>query len=149
MQYHPQQTLRIAIDAHKEQERKNGLAYITHPIAVSRRFTPYSIAWQVALLHDVLEDTATTETDLFNLGVPFEVVQAVKILTKKKETSYPDFISHIIKSGNKTAIRVKIADILHNLSDDPSIHQLKKYGEALTRLAKTFGKNEKLFDTAP
>jgi GTP pyrophosphokinase len=144
--YTPDKAKLIASIAHNGQKRKDGKAYINHPLAVARRFETGSIAWQVALLHDVLEDTPTTEADLFNSGVPFVVVQAVKTLTKKKETSYPDFITHIIKSGNRVAIKVKIADILHNLSDQPSTHQLIKYGNALTQLAKTFGKNEKILD---
>ena len=144
--YEPIKAFGLAEKFHKGQKRKDGKDYITHPFEVSLRFEKYSIAWQAAFLHDLFEDTKATEADLFNEGVPFEVVQIVKILTKKKETSYPDFITHIIKSGDKIAIKVKIADILHNLSDQPSTHQMIKYGEALTRLAKTFDKNEKIFD---
>src|SRR5690606_24601080 len=58
----------IAVDAHKEQRRKSGEAYIFHPIAVAKivaseiGLDATSIA--AALLHDVVEDTRYTLQDI-------------------------------------------------------------------------------------
>ena len=55
------QAFDVAVDAHKEQRRKSGEAYIFHPIAVAKivaseiGLDATSIA--AALLHDVVEDT--------------------------------------------------------------------------------------------
>jgi GTP pyrophosphokinase len=50
------------VEAHKDQRRKSGEAYIFHPIAVAKlsllKLETTSIA--AALLHDVVEDTPTT-----------------------------------------------------------------------------------------
>ena len=57
-----------AVDAHKDQRRKSGEAYIFHPIAVAKivaseiGLDATSIA--AALLHDVVEDTSYTLDDL-------------------------------------------------------------------------------------
>src|SRR5690554_5159218 len=58
----------LAVDAHKEQRRKSGEAYIFHPIAVAKivaseiGLDATSIA--AALLHDVVEDTKYTVEDI-------------------------------------------------------------------------------------
>src|SRR5690554_7939423 len=58
----------VAVEAHKEQRRKSGEAYIFHPIAVAKIVAaeiglgPTSIA--AALMHDVVEDTDITVEDI-------------------------------------------------------------------------------------
>jgi Zn-dependent protease with chaperone function len=58
----------VAVDAHKDQRRKSGEAYIFHPVAVAKivaseiGLDATSIA--AALLHDVVEDTDYTLADL-------------------------------------------------------------------------------------
>ena len=60
-----------AVDAHKDQRRKSGEAYIFHPIAVAKivaaeiGLDATSIA--AALLHDVVEDTDFTLNDMERL----------------------------------------------------------------------------------
>lgn len=57
-----------AVEAHKDQRRKSGEAYIFHPIAVAKivaseiGLDATSIA--AALLHDVIEDTIFTYDDM-------------------------------------------------------------------------------------
>src|SRR5690606_10400734 len=65
----------LAVDAHKEQRRKSGEAYIFHPIAVAKivaaeiGLDATSIA--AALLHDVVEDTEYSLDDIERLfGTP-------------------------------------------------------------------------------
>lgn len=69
----------------------------------------------IAWLHDIVEDTSTTLNHLTDLGYPYEVVEAVALLThNKKEMTYPEYIDRLCNSGNLRAIRVKIADQIDN-----------------------------------
>ena len=57
----------IAVDAHKEQRRKSGEAYINHPLAVATILSEMRMDHQclmAALLHDVLEDTGVAKDQL-------------------------------------------------------------------------------------
>jgi (p)ppGpp synthase/HD superfamily hydrolase len=125
----------IATEAHKGQYRRDGITpYIVHPESVAMRVKASGGSQEaiaVAWLHDVLEDTPIQEKDLQEMGVPQDIIGSVKILTKEKGQKYQDFILEIAESGDEIAIKVKIADILSNLSDSPSEYQIKKYAKAL------------------
>src|SRR3954466_12565173 len=75
----------VAVDAHKDQRRKSGEAYIFHPIAVAKIVASEiglgatSIA--SALLHDVVEDTDITVADIERMFNP-KIAQIVDGLTK-------------------------------------------------------------------
>ena len=64
----------VSVEAHKEQRRKSGEAYIFHPVAVAKIVASEiglgatSIA--AALLHDVVEDTPITVKDIERLFNP-------------------------------------------------------------------------------
>ena len=81
------------------------------------------------MLHDVLEDTKTTAHDLLNAGIDEDVVVAVQILTKHPSRSYDEYLK-LVKL-NDLARHVKIADMLSNLSDSPTIKQIRKYATGL------------------
>ena len=107
--------LEFAKAKHKGQKRIGGDDYITHPIAVleivkSQGFDKnYQIA---ALFHDLLEDTDATEEEILKYGSP-EILESVKLLTKKKGYNMAEYISAI--KQNPIAFAVKVADRLHNL----------------------------------
>lgn len=65
----------------------------------------------VAFLHDILEDTETTEEQL-RAAFPPEVVDAVVVLTKKDEESYEDYILRV--KQNPIARHVKLYDLANN-----------------------------------
>lgn len=125
----------IARKAHDGQFRRDKVTpYITHPEAVVELLGgehPDVIA--TAWLHDVLEDTDTTESDLIAGGMPYSVIQEVLILTKKRGETYAAYLRRVDMSS--IARKVKIADIRHNLSDAPSPKQVVKYTNALDYLA--------------
>ena len=54
----------VAVDAHKNQRRKSGEAYVFHPIAVAKIVAEEigldAVSIIAALLHDVVEDTHYT-----------------------------------------------------------------------------------------
>ena len=123
------EALVFAAKAHAGQKRRNGSPYIIHPIRVSQEVKD-EVEKVVALLHDVLEDTPCTESDLAHFGD--EVVDAVKAITHRKGESYADYIVRV--KANKIATAVKIADISDNLSDSPSEHAIEKSAKALETL---------------
>ena len=121
----------IAEAAHAGQFRRDGKTpYIKHPMAVAERVVRYGRDYVcVAYLHDVLEDTSVGYDDLENAGIPENILKAVEILTKSEVQSYDEYL-YFVKQ-NELARRVKIADMLSNLSDNPSNNQIKKYAKGL------------------
>lgn len=106
-----QQALAIAEDAHKGQVDKARVVYIQHPLYVAS-LVEGELAKTIALLHDVVEDSAWTLEDLRMEGLPEEVVQAVGILTKNRDESYEEYLMHV--KQNPLARQVKLADLQHN-----------------------------------
>ncbi len=116
-----------AVDAHKEQRRKSGEAYIFHPIAVAKivaseiGLDATSIA--AALLHDVVEDTDYTLNDmeqLFGETVARIVAGLTKISRLKKDTDVSLQAENFRKMlltlhEDVRVIIIKIADRLHNM----------------------------------
>ena len=124
----------IARRAHEGQFRRDGVTpYITHVEAVVSRIRtgdPRHLA--IAWLHDVVEDTDVSADDLLAAGIPAEVVQAVLSLTVRQGESYDDYLTRAL--ANDLAIPVKLADLLSNLSDNPTRKQIRKYAAALLRV---------------
>lgn len=116
----------IATKAHEGQFRYDGTTpYITHPERVAARVAGDSDAEIVAWLHDVVEDTSVTLDDLLSQGVPDYLLEAVEAITHLKGEFYGDYIAKVAK--NPLAVKVKIADLIDNLSDKPTVGQVQKY----------------------
>ena len=113
--------LRISFEAHRNQIDRSGVPYIYHPYEVASHMDD-EFSTCVALLHDVIEDTAITPDHLRKEGFPEEVVQAVICMTHSKGVPYMDYIKSIKR--NPLATKVKLADLDHNSDlsrlDDPS-----------------------------
>lgn len=131
----------LASLVHQGQVDKGGKPYIEHPVRVADLLSDYE-SKTVAYLHDVVEDTWITEEILRKL-FPKTICDAVMLLTRKDGETYDAFIDRIIKSDNKIAISVKIADITDNLNlgrlevvTDKDIERAKKYANAMLRLKK-------------
>lgn len=136
----------VAVDAHKEQRRKSGEAYIFHPIAVAKivaseiGLDATSIA--AALLHDVVEDTEYTLADLEQMFGE-TVARIVDGLTKISQMPYDGDVSLQAENFRKMlltlnedirVIIIKIADRLHNMQtmdSMPSHKQVKIASETL------------------
>lgn len=135
----------FAVMAHEGQKDKAGQDYIRHPLIVadivSHRYK-YRLSEDVlftaecvAMLHDVIEDTPNTISDLLNYGIPFEIASRVEILTRGEGESYMNFIK---RCGDDTITRcVKICDLLHNMDltrldkiIDEDFNRIKKYHKA-------------------
>ncbi len=136
----------LAVDAHKDQRRKSGEAYIFHPIAVAKivaseiGLDATSIA--AALLHDVVEDTDVTITDIEQMFGE-SVARIVDGLTKISNLSSDKDISLQAENFRKMlltlnedvrVIIIKIADRLHNMQtmdSMPAHKQVKIASETL------------------
>ncbi|PKP26147.1 MAG: RelA/SpoT family protein [Bacteroidetes bacterium HGW-Bacteroidetes-2] len=118
----------IAVDAHKEQRRKSGEAYIFHPIAVAKivaseiGLDATSIA--SALLHDVVEDTSYTLDDidrLFGKAVCRIVAGLTKISAMENHdrdvSLQAENFRKMLLTLNEDVrvIIIKIADRYHNM----------------------------------
>lgn len=101
----------IAKEAHAGQTDKAGLDYILHPQQVAAMVTTDEQK-AVALLHDIIEDTDVTASELLAKGLPDNVVEAVKALTKKPNQNYAAYLAGVKK--NRLATAVKLADLKHN-----------------------------------
>lgn len=112
-----QQLLGIAIalaaSMHQEQFDRGGLPYILHCLTVMHKVKSDD-HWvkQVAVMHDIVEDTSVTLEQLTEMGFHKDVVEAIGLLTHKEGESYEDYIEGISK--NKIARVVKMADLRHN-----------------------------------
>lgn len=83
-------------------------------------------------LHDVVEDSEWTFEDLLAEGIPQEVVDALRLLTHEKGTSYEDYLHSIIDSQNPIALNIKYNDLKHNFARGASHPDLQaKHGPAL------------------
>jgi len=129
-----------AVDAHKEQRRKSGEAYIFHPIAVAKivaseiGLDATSIA--AALLHDVVEDTDYTLNDLeqlFGETVARIVDGLTKISMMDKDEDRPLSLQAenyrkmlLTLNDDVRVIIIKIADRLHNMQTMDSMRPDKQ-----------------------
>ena len=128
----------VAVDAHKDQRRKSGEAYIFHPIAVAKIVAgeiglgATSIA--AALMHDVVEDTDITVEDIEKMFNP-KIARIVDGLTKIAKVKTDQEISMQAENFRKMlltlnddvrVILIKIADRLHNMQTMESMVDYKQ-----------------------
>jgi len=118
----------FAAEAHKDQCRKYTFEpYVKHPFAVAGILADYDIKTkeviEAAFLHDVVEDTQYTISDINN-RFGDTVAEYVYFLTKpetppsfNRERRKEIYRNHIAQAP-KEVFTIKLADILHNL---PSI----------------------------
>lgn len=86
-----ERAIAVAARAHEGQYDKGGAAYILHPLRVMMRVsTPEQRI--VAVLHDVLEDTPLTLSDLAREGFPLKILAAVLALSRREGESYEAFV---------------------------------------------------------
>lgn len=103
--------LEICYTAHRDQRDKSGLPYVFHPFHVAEQMIDETTT-VVALLHDVVEDSEYTLTDLVDIGFSETTVEALELLTHSPHDSYMEYIKKL--SINPIARKVKLADLAHN-----------------------------------
>lgn len=131
----------LAERAHRGQKDKSGRDYYEHVVGVAETLiNPSPMEYTVALLHDTIEDTNVTHVRLYDM-FGSKVASAVEILSRRLGEDYDDYIKRVITDGDNIAIKVKVADLLYNLTH---LHRLsefsrgglaKRYVRALTMIA--------------
>jgi GTP pyrophosphokinase len=128
----------VAVDAHKEQRRKSGEAYIFHPIAVAKivasKIGLDAVSIASALLHDVVEDTPYTLADIermFGETVARIVDGLTKIAHLKKDMDISQQAENFRKMlltlhDDVRVIIIKIADRYHNMLTMDSMPEHKQ-----------------------
>lgn len=111
---------------HGEQKRESGEPYITHPIAVANILLDLGLDCSsvcAALLHDVLEDTSTTEDELrklFGNSITDLVLGVTKLqkisFTSKAQEQAENFRRMFFAMAKDIRVLIiKLADRLHNM----------------------------------
>jgi len=132
-QYHPKADFNLirrayafGAEAHKEQTRRSGIPYISHPLAVAHILTQLKMDAMTiasALLHDTIEDTGVTAQQVaerFGNDVAV-LVEGVTKLSKlefasREECQAESFRKMVVAMAKDIrVILVKLADRLHNL----------------------------------
>lgn len=78
-------------------------------------------AQAVAYLHDVIEDTGVTALELGILGVPMNIIDCVKCISKQPGELYLTYIQRILVEGSATTILVKYCDLMENAAQCRSV----------------------------
>ncbi|MCL8006437.1 RelA/SpoT family protein [Gelidibacter japonicus] len=133
------QAFDVAVDAHKNQRRKSGEAYIFHPIAVAKIVAQEigldATCIAAALLHDVVEDnpdyTLSDIEEKFGRTVARIVDGLTKISSLSKEadvsTQAENFRKMLLTLNDDVrVIIIKIADRLHNMQTMDSMRSDKQ-----------------------
>lgn len=130
-----ERALTLASVKHAGQKDKGNDPYVMHVIRVMMNVETESDRI-VALLHDLLEDTDITKSDLMEFGFDEETVKKVDLLSRKDAEDYMDYIKRL--SADPAAVRVKLSDLRDNLNrtrlkdklTDEDFERLKKYHRA-------------------
>ena len=137
----------VAVDAHKDQRRKSGEAYVFHPISVAKIVAAEigldAISIAAALLHDVVEDCPRYTIDDIQQLFGETVARIVNGLTKISNINKDMNVSMQAENFRRMlltlhddirVIIIKIADRLHNMQTINSMRadkQLKTASETL------------------
>jgi len=130
--------LKLCFQAHKEQTDKSGMPYVFHPFHLAEQMED-EITTTVALLHDVVEDTSCTLSDLRDMGFPDTVLDAITEMTHDKSVPYLEYVAKL--KENPVARTVKLADLRHNsdlsrldVVDGKALSRVEKYRKAISIL---------------
>jgi GTP pyrophosphokinase len=117
---------RFSADCHQGQQRASGEPYLSHPLEVANLLVNFKMdvtTVTAGLLHDVLEDTSATKTDLereFGKEIA-ELVDGVTKLSKlafssREERQAENFRKMLVAMARDLRVlMIKLADRLHNM----------------------------------
>ena len=158
----------VAKEAHKDQRRRSGEPYISHPVAVAIILVGLGMDTDTlvaALLHDVVEDTATTGESIekqFGEDVALMVNGVTKLgqvpFSTREEQQAENVRKMLLAMAQDVrVIIIKLADRLHNMRTlesmppqkqrDKSLETMEVYAPLAHRLGLKLVKEE-LEDTA-
>ena len=131
----------IATSVHEGQVDKAGKPYIEHPMRVMNMGK--TVEEKIAgVLHDVVEDSDWTFEMLEKEGIPKDVMDALRCVTKLSEDEdYDHFIERV--KTNPLAVKVKLNDLKDNMDitrlgevTEKDLARLNKYIRAYRQLTE-------------
>ena len=127
--------MKLCFQAHKDQLDKSGMPYVFHPFHLAEQMED-EITTAVALLHDVVEDSGCTLSELRDMGFPEPVVEAVRMMTHDPAVPYLEYVAEL--RSNPITRAVKLADLRHNSDlsrldfvDEKALARVEKYRKAI------------------
>jgi hypothetical protein len=93
-----------------------------------------TLAQTVAVLHDIVEDTALSHDDLRAAGFPTTVLDAVHRLTRPSGTAYADYVVRL--KSDPLARAVKLADLADNARLDRNVIDTEHFAADWRRIGK-------------
>ena len=121
-----QKAYQMAVEAHEGQKRASGQDYISHVVEVATLLAQFKLdtaSLVSALIHDVVEDTSITLTDIEE-RFGYEVGQIVDGVTKIGRVEFTSHTEQQVENYRKLllsmaqdarVILIKLADRLHNM----------------------------------
>lgn len=103
----------LASDKHMNQFDKAGNPYILHTLHVMNTVESRDLEIkQIAVGHDLIEDTDTTVILLTDMGFSQRVIDGIVSMTKIPNEPYESYKQRVM--ANPDAVLVKMADLMHN-----------------------------------
>ena len=118
-----ERAIQIAAQAHAGQVDKAGQPYILHPLRVMLRMMTGEERI-VGVLHDVVEDSEVSISELLAEGFSIEILTAIEALTKLDGETRVSAANRA--AGNELARRVKLADNAENMDMSRIAHPTEK-----------------------
>ena len=102
----------IACEAHQGQSSINGEPYILHPLRllIKAKSNEERI---IAILHDVIEKTNISLSDLKNKGFDQNIISSIDSLSRRRSESYIEYIERLMQ--NKISVKIKLLDLADNI----------------------------------
>ena len=140
------EAVKFANNRHRGQVRRgSGDPYVTHTIAVSylvaafKRSKHLEAILVAAILHDVLEDTATTFSEIARRFSPMVASLVQELTNDEAEIAKIGKLAYQTKKllgMSSYGLVIKLADRLHNVSDRPTQKMIEDTLELMCRLKK-------------
>lgn len=132
MEHLLESAIRLAAKVHKGQVDRFNKPYILHVMRVMMRGHDFE-EQVLGALHDVLERSTLTITDLQKKEFPPRVLKAMDHITRRKDEDYEQYIERVMQDG--LAMRVKVHDLADKMDllhvDELSMADLKRYNKQL------------------
>ena len=128
-----ERAVRLAAEAHEGQVDKSGLPYILHPLRVMAGVDDLE-AKMVAVLHDVLEDTAVTVEQLREAGFSSAVIAGVLSVTHGDGEDYADYV--VRAKADPLGRLVKLSDLADNTRLERAMFRLDNVERDVARMRK-------------
>ncbi len=122
---------------------KDGEPYVMHCLRVMLGVEG-PLAQQVAVMHDLVEDTEVTLDDLRTLGFAEEVVEGVGLVTHSPQDSYAEYVVRL--KSNPLARQTKLADLRDNSSMHRVLYRADRLPSDLQRIQRYLLSHQFLMD---